>query len=147
MAVSFVRRKRTSDAAAFCARLERTGGRVGSRTTVGVAARAAPCLRQPPPAQWRGFAHRADAARPHRYLDHPDLHPRGRGATKEPGARPAPAGREVRVICLEAFFHANWGHFARKRQAALTSEACPPKQPSPVHYRHARVLSEYPLKH
>ena len=38
------------------------------------------------------LAHRADAARPRRHLDHADLHPRARRAAQEPGARPASAG-------------------------------------------------------
>jgi len=46
-------------------------------------------------AQWGGFAHRADAARPHRYLDHADLYPCGGGAPEEPGARPPSPGGEI----------------------------------------------------
>ena len=97
MAVSLVRRERTSDAAAFCARPEGTGGRRRARAAAGLAARAAPRLRQPSAAQRRRSAHRADAARPHRHLDHADLYPCGRGAAEEPGARPAPAGGEVAI--------------------------------------------------
>ena len=50
MAVSLVRRERPSDAAAFCARPEGTGGGIGPRAAAGLAARAAPRLCQPPAA-------------------------------------------------------------------------------------------------
>src|SRR6266853_1010627 len=95
MAVSLVRRERTFDAAAFRARLEGAG--VISRTgaAAGLSACVASCVRQPFAAQRRRSAHRADLARPHRYLDHADLHSRGRRAPEEPGARFASAGGEV----------------------------------------------------
>src|SRR4029079_17488234 len=95
MAVSLVRRERPSDAAALCPRPQGTGGGIGPRAAPGLAARTAPRLCQPPAAQRRGPAHRADAARPYRYLDHADLYPCGRGAAEKPGARPAPAGGEI----------------------------------------------------
>src|SRR3982751_3443686 len=95
MVVPLVRRERTSDAAAFCPRLEGACGRFRAAGPAGLPPRAAPRLRQPPAAQRGRFAHRADAARPHRHLDDPDLHPRGRGAAEEPGPRPAPAGGEI----------------------------------------------------
>ena len=82
MAVSFVRRKRTSDAAAFRARPEGARGGRRSGAAAGQPARAASRLRQPPSAQRRRFAHRADAAWPYRHLDHADLYPCGRGALK-----------------------------------------------------------------
>src|SRR5205085_2793662 len=95
MAVSLVWRERTLDAAAFRARPEGTGGIGRTSAAAGQPARAAPRVCQPPLAQRRRLAHRADAAWPHRYLDNPDLHPRGRGAAEEPGARLASIGREV----------------------------------------------------
>src|SRR5207253_1589955 len=95
MAVSLVRRERTSDAAAFCPRPEGACGRVGARAEAGFATRAAPRLCKSPPAQWRRLAHRADAARPHRYFDHADLHPCGGRAPQEPGARPASARGKI----------------------------------------------------
>ena len=117
MAVSLLRRERPSDAAAFCPRPEGTGGRLRPRAAAGVAACAAPCLCQPPAAQRRRPAHRADPARPHRYLDHADLYPCGRGAAEEPGARPASAGGEVDGVgahfSFDAFsFTRTGGHFA-----------------------------------
>jgi integrase/recombinase XerD len=83
---SLVRRERTSDAAAFRARPQGTGGGLRPGAAAGQPACAAPCLRQSPAAQRRRSAHRADAARPYRYLDHADLHPCGRGAPEKPGA-------------------------------------------------------------
>ncbi|MGY4500181.1 site-specific recombinase XerD [Bradyrhizobium sp. GM24.11] len=80
----------------FAPRLEGARGRFGASGPPGLPARATARLCQPPPAQRRGLAHRADPARPHRHLDDPDLYPCGRGAAEEPGARPAPAGGEVR---------------------------------------------------
>ena len=76
----------------FARELKELAGAAGLRRGTGQPARAAPCLRQPPPAERRRPARGADAARPRRYLDHPDLHPRAGGAAEEPGARPAPAG-------------------------------------------------------
>src|SRR3954467_15872008 len=97
MAVSLVWRERTLDAAAFRARPEGTGGIRGTGAAAGQPARATPRLCQPALAQRRRLAHRTDAARPHGYLDNPDLHPcRGRAA-EEPGARPASLGGEVRA--------------------------------------------------
>ena len=119
MAVSLLRRKRASDATAFCARPEGARVRLGAGAAAGLAARAAPRLRQPPPAQRRRPAHRANAARPHRYFDHADLYPCGRGAAQEPGARPASAGGEVDFRVSSKY-------------AALTSAPSPPKQPSPL---------------
>src|SRR5438477_12959512 len=95
MAVSLVRRERTLDEAAFRARPEGTGGIGRPGAAAGQPARAAPRICQPSLAQRRRLAHRTDAALPHGYLDHPDLHPRGRGAAEEPGARPASIGGEV----------------------------------------------------
>ena len=81
----------------FARDLKELAAASGLRAAAGLAARAAPRLRQPPAAQRRRPAHRADAARPHRYLDHADLYPRGRGAAEKPGARPASAGGEVEL--------------------------------------------------
>ncbi len=53
MAVSLVRRKRASDAPAFCARAEGACGRSGHRAAAHQPARAAARVRQPPAAQWR----------------------------------------------------------------------------------------------
>ena len=86
MAVSLVRRKRAPDAAAFRARTEGARGIDRPRAAAGQPACAASCLCQPPAAQRRRSAHRADAARPYRYLDHADLYPCGRGAAEKPGA-------------------------------------------------------------
>src|ERR1700704_1685041 len=86
MAVSLVRRERTFDAAAFRARPEGTGRRRRAGTPAGQSACGAACVREPPAAQRRRFAYRADAAGPYRYLDHADLHPCGRGAPEKPGA-------------------------------------------------------------
>jgi len=62
---------------------------------------AASRLCEPSPAQRRGSSHRADPARPHRHLDHADLHPRSGRAAEEPGARPAPAGGEAIAFSSE----------------------------------------------
>ena len=133
MAVSLLRRKRTSDAAAFRARPERTRGGLGPRAAAGEPARAAPRLCQPPAAQRRRFAHRADAARPHRYFDHADLYPCGRGAPEEPGARPPSAGGEV-----DAFVEPNRdpsrssaGRLHLETLCRLDFDASPPKQRLP----------------
>src|SRR3984885_7310239 len=61
----------------------------------GFTTRAAPRLPQPSFAQRRRPAHRANAARPHRHIDDPDLHPCGRRAPEKSGARSASAGRGV----------------------------------------------------
>ncbi len=53
------------------AAISRTGA------AAGLSACVASCVRQPFAAQRRRSAHRADPARPHRYLDHADLHPCG----------------------------------------------------------------------
>src|ERR1700739_3080738 len=111
MAVSLVRRKRTSDAATFCARPQGTGGSGRPSAPAGQPPRAVSCVREPPPAQRRRFAHRADAAGPHRYLDHANLHPCGRRTPEKPGARPASAGGEI-ASCA----------------ALLTSAPSPPKE-------------------
>ena len=95
MAVSLVRRERPPEPAAFRPRPEAAGGGLRSGTAAGQPACVAARLRKPSPAQRRRSAHRADAARPYRYLDHPDLHPCGRRAPEEPGARPASAGTEM----------------------------------------------------
>src|SRR3984893_9560445 len=115
MAVSLVRRERTFDAAAFRARPQGTRRRRRTGAAAGLTARVASCLRQPPLAQRRRFAHRADAAWPYRYLDHADLHPCGRGAPEKPGPRPASAGGEVAL-----------------RFAALTSFPSAVKEPFPA---------------
>ena len=78
----------------FARDLKELAAAAGLRAAAGQPACAAACVCQPSAAQRRRLAHRADAARPHRYLDHPDLHPCGRGAAEEPGARPASAGGE-----------------------------------------------------
>ena len=106
MAVSLVRRERTSDAAAFRPRPEGARGRGRAGAAAGQPACAASRLRQPSAAQRRRPAHRADAARPHRHLDHADLHPCGRGTAEEPGARPASAGGEVSVALCRLDFGA-----------------------------------------
>src|SRR6266404_5350058 len=115
MAVSLVRRERTFDAAAFCARPEGVGGVSRTGAAAGQPACVAPRLCQPFAAQWRRSAHRADTAWSHRYLDHADLHPCGRRAPEEPGARPASAGGEVGTP-----------------SAALTSAASHLKEPFPA---------------
>ncbi len=89
----------------FARDLKEARGRLGPAGPAGLPARAAPRLCQPPPAQWCRFAHRADPARPHRHLHDPDLHPCGRGASEEPGARPASAGGEVTVVPANAGTH------------------------------------------
>ena len=61
-------------------------------------ARAPPRLRQPPPAERGGPAHRPGASRPRRHLDDTDLHARARRAPQEHGARPAPARRSLLVF-------------------------------------------------
>ena len=70
------------------------GARVGLRHRAGALqpARAAPCVRQPSPAQWRRFARGADPARACRHLDHADLHPCAGRTAESAGARPASAG-------------------------------------------------------
>src|SRR5207237_446493 len=64
----------------------------------GEPARSASRLRQPPPAQRRGSAGRADAARPRRHIDDADLYPRAGGAPQEPGARSASTGGGVKTV-------------------------------------------------
>ena len=61
----------------------------------GQPARAAPCLCEPPAAQWRRPAGGADPARPCRHLHHPDLYPCAGRSAQEPGARSPSAGRGV----------------------------------------------------
>ena len=92
MAVPLVRRKRPSDAPAFCPRAQGAGGRRRAAARPSQPARAAPCLCQPPVAQWGRFARGADAARPCRYFDDADLYPCAGGTAQEPGARSASAG-------------------------------------------------------
>ena len=72
------------------------GGGIAGRQ--GQPARAAPCLREPPAPERRGFAGRAGAARPFRHLDDADLHPCARRAAEEHGARPASDGGARRQI-------------------------------------------------
>ena len=75
----------------FARDLKELAAAAGLRAAAGQPPCAAPRFRKSPSAQRRRFAHRANAARPHRYLDHADLYPRGRGTLEEPGARSAPA--------------------------------------------------------
>ena len=124
MAVSFLRRERPSDTATFRARPEGTGGRRRPCAAAGLTARVAPRLRQPSFAQRRRPAHRADAARPHRHLDDPDLYPCGRGAAEKPGARSASAVRGIANRALTTGRpgpHLSGANF-------LTSAASPPKE-------------------
>src|ERR1700676_2749996 len=111
MAVSLLWRERPSDTATFCPRPEGARGIRRASATAGLSACAAPCLRQPSPAQRRRSAHRADAARPHRHLDHADLHPCGGRAVEEPGARPASAGGAIAMSLCRLDF----GAFATER--------------------------------
>ena len=98
MAVSLVRRERPPHAPALRARPQDAGGRGGAARGRRQPARAAPCVREPPPAQRRRPARRADAARPCRHLHHADLHARPGRAAQEPGARPASARRDLGTI-------------------------------------------------
>ena len=116
MAVSFLRRKRPSDPATFCARPQGACGFGRTGAAAGLAARAAPRLRQSSLAQRRRPAHRANAARPHRHIDNPDLYPCGRRAPEKSGARSASAGGEV----------------VSKVRHSLTSAPTPPKEPFPL---------------
>ena len=80
----------------FARELKTLAAGVGAARRTGEPACAAARLREPPPAQRRGSPHRADAARPRRHLDHADLHACAGGAAEKPGARPPPAGGDLR---------------------------------------------------
>ena len=89
----------------FARELKALAAAAGLRAGAAQPARAAPRLRQPPPAQWRRPARGADAARPCRHLDHADLYPCAGGAAEKPGPRFASAdGRQyydwiARLVC------------------------------------------------
>ena len=91
LAVAFSgrQRERTHDAAGLCPRSEtrRLGGR--SFACAREPARAAPRLREPPPAERRRSQGRAGPARPRRHFDHADLYPRARRTRQGDGAGPA----------------------------------------------------------
>src|SRR5262249_42200922 len=133
MAVPLLRRERSFDATAFCARPE--GARIGRghRAPTGFAACIAPRFRKPPAPQRRRFADRADAARPYRHLDDTDLHPCGRRAAQKPGARPAPAcGKVTILVCCSA---------AARETPCLDSPPNPRKTASHRnHRRHTKPL-------
>ena len=92
MAVPLIRRQRPSHPSALRPRAQGAGGCRRTASGAGESARAAPRLRQPPPAQRRRPARGADAAWARRHFHHPDLHPRPRRAPEKPGARSAPLG-------------------------------------------------------
>src|ERR1700683_3231348 len=100
MALSVLWRERPHYAPTSGARTQgaRRGGRTARRA--GEPARAAPCLRQSPSAQWGGLACGADAARPCRYFDDTDIYARAGGTTQKSCARSASAGRRVIPILL-----------------------------------------------
>ena len=84
--------QRPSHPPALRPRAQGARGRRRIASGAGEPARAAPRLRQPPPAQRRRPARGADAAWPRRHFHHPDLHPRPRRAPEKPGARSASVG-------------------------------------------------------
>ena len=83
---------------AFARDLKAAAAAAGLRTRQDQSACAPPRLRQPPPAERGGPAHRPGASRPRRHLDDTDLHARARRAPQEHGARPAPARRSRLVF-------------------------------------------------
>src|SRR5947209_18819434 len=95
MAVSFVRRERTPNAPAFCARPQGACRRDRAEAEAGQPARAAPRLCEPFVAERRRSAIGADAARARGYFDHADLHARAGGAPQELGTRSTSVGRNM----------------------------------------------------
>ncbi len=92
VAVSIIRRKRPFDAATFRPRPQGPRRLGGHSRPADQPARGPPRLRQPPAAQRRGPAHRANLARPHRHFNDANLYACGRRAVEKSGARPASAG-------------------------------------------------------
>ena len=103
--VSLAVRERISAAAGFRARSEGAGGPRRHCRGKGLAARAAPRLRQPSAAERRRSQGRPAVARPRRHIDDPDLHPCAGGKAGAAGQRPSPACRPDAVTLCEAVFH------------------------------------------
>ncbi len=119
----------------FARDLKELASASGLAPRLGLAACAAPRLRQPPAAQRRGPAHRADPARPHRHLDHPDLHPCGRGAAEEPGPRPAsarPRSKKSGAPATERLWIPRFTGYGNFIRPALTSAPSPQETASPA---------------